>query len=382
MNTRIRRIISVCGIIIFIVGATTLAIGIQFVASANTSSPPGPTAQEHLDMLIFVSPQYANDLEIEDSINSYIKAVKKDLNWNTRIITITQEMNNYLAIDNIIEEYYSLHPLKACIFVGEDTNTPLAGDSNNLEKPSTVPWFTIKGTSAYEMSEQGIVCQQYTMDICISLLYPTSSLDYEIKKSQILTAFDKFTTRRVSTFSNKIAVFESSDINMFSKELYQTIALNENLEYFEDPTSIEISNSLIDSYLMYFVHGHSNPSGSVINANEKVWFSANNIDELNTPLFGADGCYVGGWWSDQTDNNILDPSNERSWYGSKIFTGQYIQVMVLGMLSQNGYSSSVSFIENVVPELLDEKTLAEAMIGDFTFGDTIIVGDPTFHFTV
>jgi hypothetical protein len=55
--------------------------------------------------------------------------------------------------------------------------------------------------------------------------------------------------------------------------------------------------------------------------------------------------------------------------------------MALGFLSQNGFSKPVNFIENVLPTLLSGKTLAEAMIGTCSIGDTIIVGDPTFHFT-
>jgi hypothetical protein len=35
-----------------------------------------------------------------------------------------------------------------------------------------------------------------------------------------------------------------------------------------------------------------------------------------------------------------------------------------------------------MPKLLTGKTLAEAMIGDSTIGDTIIIGDPTFHFSI
>jgi hypothetical protein len=56
--------------------------------------------------------------------------------------------------------------------------------------------------------------------------------------------------------------------------------------------------------------------------------------------------------------------------------------MALGLLSQNGFSTPVSFIQNAMPELLAGKTLAEAMIGDSTIGDTIIIGDPTFHFSI
>ncbi len=79
-----------------------------------------------------------------------------------------------------------------------------------------------------------------------------------------------------------------------------------------------IKESLENSYSMYYVHGHSNPAGTELNG----WFSAENVDTINTQLFAADGCYVGGWWSKQLDNNVLDPSIDGSWYGSKIFTSE------------------------------------------------------------
>ena len=114
----------------------------------------------------------------------------------------------------------------------------------------------------------------------------------------------------------------------------------------------------------------------------KKSLSANNIDSLDTPFFAADGCYVSGWWSKHVDNDALDSSIDSIWYGSKIFTSGYVQVMVLGLLSQNGFSYSVSFIENVVPELIDGTTLAESMIGHIYVGDNAVVfGDPTFHYT-
>jgi hypothetical protein len=56
--------------------------------------------------------------------------------------------------------------------------------------------------------------------------------------------------------------------------------------------------------------------------------------------------------------------------------------MALGLLSQNGFSTPVSFLENAFPELLTGITLAESMIGDTSIGDYIIIGDPTFHFNI
>jgi hypothetical protein len=56
--------------------------------------------------------------------------------------------------------------------------------------------------------------------------------------------------------------------------------------------------------------------------------------------------------------------------------------MVLGLLSQNGFSYPVSFIENSLLGLAEDKTLAESMISYTYLGETIIVGDPTFHYSV
>jgi hypothetical protein len=152
--------------------------------------------------------------------------------------------------------------------------------------------------------------------------------------------------------------------------------------YQEDPTDEELQQSLSQSYIIYMVHGHSTPAGTDVSSrNHTGWFSADNLDRLQTSMFCADGCYTSGWWSNQSDNDKLDPSCDATWYGSKIFTSPYIKVMALGLLSQNGFRTPVNFIENALPKLLSGKTLAESMIGDCSIGDTIIVGDPTFHIT-
>jgi len=220
------------------------------------------------------------------------------------------------------------------------------------------------------------------MDICISLIYPTHDLNYQTKKAQIISAFDKFCTQRGGYYLDDISVFESSAVNTRSKEIYKQMDTYGTLLYREDPTDLELGASLDGSYSMYCVHGHSNPSGTDLNIADGGWFSAALVNELKTPFFGADGCYVGGWWSGQLDTNTLDPSIDSLWYGSTIFTSRYVQVMVLGLLSQNGFSYPVSFIENGLPGLSEGKTLAESMISHTYLGETIIVGDPTFHYSV
>ena len=337
---------------------------------------------QDLDMLIFVSPQYADDIDIKNSINSYCESVKDDIGWNIFVISLSNNNNDFKMIDETIEMYYELYDIKACLLVGEDTNTALGGHNYYMIKPSVVPWFTTGKEDSYETSDQGIICKPYITDICISLLYPTSTLDYQTKKAQIIFAFEKFSNNRDFTVNNDILIFESSDINSYSKEFYQDLKNTRKIEYQEDPIDIEIKLSLVRSYSMYFVHGHSNPSGTDINTNDSGWFSADYLDEINTPFFGADGCYVGGWWSDKPDSDELSPSIDSLWYGSKIFSSENIVVMALGLLSQNGFSYPVSFIENSIPGLLEGKTLAESMIGQTCLGENIIVGDPTFHYTI
>lgn len=364
----------------------SIFISIQFLSASGLSiSPDTPSSFpkvdsfDKVDMLIFISPQYRDDTDIETTINHYMKTVKAQLNWNIKIIQITENDNDFRVIDQTIEQFYLKSPIKACIMVGEDINTALSGDIDYLEKPSIVPWYTTGGEETYEKSEQGIVSKPYTMDICISLLYPTSTLDFQTKKSQIITAFDKFTTQRQIAFDSDILVFESSELNKHSKEIYQRLDHYGNLLYNEDPTDLDIKESLEESYSMYYVHGHSNPAGTTVSE----WFSADNVDTIDTPFFAVDGCYVGGWWSNQLDNDVLDSSIDGVWYGSKIFTSEHVQVMVCGLLSQNGFSYPVNFIENAVPELLNGKNLAESMIGHVYIGSNILVyGDPTFQYNV
>ena len=376
MKKRILQTAIVLGVTLLVAGVSTLSTGNQHLVFYSN------LFQKNIDMLIFVSPQYAADAEIETVIASYCKAVNDDLSWNTKVISITEAENDFRKIDQIIETFYGLYDIKACIMVGEDFDTALSGDYGYMEKPSTVPWFTTGGESGYGVSEQRVVCQPYVMDICISLIYPTHDLYYQTKKSQILSVFDKFCEQRGGYYFDDVLVFESSAVDTYSKEVYHKMGTYGTLFYGEDPNDGELSASLDRSYSMYYVHGHSNPSGTDLNTGEGGWFSAALIDEVKTPFFGADGCYVGGWWSDQLDNNMLDPSIDCLWYGSTIFTSTHVQVMALGLLSQNGFSYPVSFIENVVPGLAEGETLAESMILHTYLGETIIVGDPTFHYTI
>ncbi len=380
MNKRVIQIALSLFVTILFLGICTLDASQKFSTINNPTFPLSTNIFKNPDMLVFISPQYANDEEIKAAISNYATEVMSYINWNTKIIQLTQEQNDYKKIDTLIEDHYQKYNIKTCIMVGEDTDTALGGNNGYMKKPSTVPWQTIGGEDSYELSTHGIVCKPYKIDICISLIYPTSDQDFKTKKTQIINAFNKFSNQRNNALDKEILVYESSELNTNSKDIYNEISKYGNLSYKQDPTNLEIKESKNSAYSMYFVHGHSNPSGTDIAAGKDGWFTADFVDTLDTPFFGADGCYVGGWFTNQPDTNTLTSSISSTWYGEKIFTSKHVKVMALGLLSQNGLSFKVSFIENAIPDLLNGKTVAESMIGDTYLGDTIIVGDPTFHY--
>ncbi len=142
MRNKMMRTGLALGLIAIFTGASFVAVTAQFNA---TSSTPLTTENLGIDMLIFISPQYAQDTDIETAIQSYISAVNDDLGWNTKIIYLTEENNDYQKIDETLESYYNLYNIKAAVMLGEDINTALAGDTDYMEKPSTVPWYTTGG---------------------------------------------------------------------------------------------------------------------------------------------------------------------------------------------------------------------------------------------
>jgi len=363
-----------------------------------------------LDMLIFLSPQYADDSEIKNAINRYIDAVKEDIGWDTKIVTVTPEINDFQKIDEIIEGYYETENIKACIMVGEDIDTALDGEISYQEAPRTLHWWT---NSDYQTPPDGISndthpipnnqtdypednFQLYQMDICISLIYPTHSLDYQTRSSQIAFAFNKFSMNRNRIYPDDIIAFRGYHPLRQISEIFQTLDNYGALFYKENATDSEVQKSLNKSWMMYNVHGHSCPSSTLVG---KGCFYADDLDNLDTPLFTAGGCLTNGWYvnsslfgNDELDYSTDDPYGTEyhpSWYGSKILISPYLRAMVLGVPAQGlGPPSrpiieTKNFIINAMPDLAAGVTLAEAMIGHiYHEDDQIIYGDPTFHYNM
>lgn len=342
---------------IIIVNVTGILTGI-----AELSSDQPSLSTDQLQLMVIISPQYGNDKYILDAVQNYLFSVDDDLGWKGKIIALKADENNYQKIDDIIELYYNKYSVKACILVGEDIDTPLAGKYKDFVKPSTVPWSTIE---PYNISDDLIVSKLYKIHICISLVYPIFDTKFEEKKNQIISAFQKFTRNRNIKYDNKTLVFESSDINTKSKNTYQSLVNITDLKYFENPSENLIKESFNQNYSMFVVHGHSSPAGTCINSN---WFKSDYVESIKSPIFAADGCYTNGW-------QINDNSN----YKTQLFNSDSLQVMFLGLLTQNNDYFKTNFIENTMPELFNGKTVADSMIGDFWLGDVVVYGDPTFH---
>ena len=382
---------------------TILAIGIVILLVVMSIIPPSQAlnvknSSESFDMLIFLSPQYGNNLWINKAINRYIDAVKNDIDWNTKIIFISPENNDFRKIDQIIESYYENHTIKACIMVGEDINIAKNADWDYVESPSTTPWETVGGESRYYFDENNDChsgsAGNYTFEICISLIRPTSKFNYYRKSWQIVKVFNKFSKNRKITFTSDILVFtDSENPNHYRshREVCENLSKFGDLYYKEDPPNFEVIKSLLGTYSIYYVNGHSNPSLTDVTNDEytktKGNFYARYLDFLKTPFFMAGGCYVDGWWSNYQNNNRLDDSIRKPWYGAKIFTSQYIKAMVLGFPGQTAGSPGDpynNFIINALPDLIIGKTLAESITGKIYHydGDQTVYGDPTFHFTI
>lgn len=348
---------------IVIVNATGILTGIAGLSTNYETS----FQLNQFQLLVIISPQYGNDKDIYCSIQNYLFAVEDDLGWNGKIV-ILNNYHNYQEIDDIIESYFEMYKIKACILVGEDINTPIGGKYNDFVKPSVVPWSTIGGVESYDLYNNTVISKPHRIDICISLIYPIFDTKFEDKKNQIATVFNRFALKRNIKYDNKTLVIESSDVNVNSKTTYQSLVNYTGLNYLEDPEEDLIEELSNEIYFTYIIHGHSSPAATCINSAESYFFKATFLTKINAPIFAADGCYTNGWKSHNNSN-----------YKTQLFNNDNLHVMFLGLLTQNNEYLQANFIENTLPEIFNGKTVAEAMIGDLWLGDVILYGDPTFH---
>lgn len=366
----------------------------QILSTFNFNLPTADDESTTLpDMLIFISPQYKDDNEITRIIQEYSSAVKKDIGWNTKVIKVSSTENDFEKIDAVLEKEYkeSGGKIKASIMVGEDINTALKHDFTGRECPSTVPWYTL-GKEDYVYPNTGVQSYNSEMKITVSLLYPAHNLDYTTKSDQIIFAFKKFSTNRDQKWNRDTNVFISSSADfttdIYTPERFSTLSAFGNLNHKVGPSGTEIQESLRRPFMMYFAFGHADYNTVTLLEGGYGALSSEDLDKVNSPLLGIQGCFTDCWPSGIfEDNNVLDFSNNRpygtqveaiSWFTEKIFSSPNVHAMVIGAPGQPGNS----FVSEAIPGLLQGKTLAEAMINHtYSIGDSqTIIGDPTFHY--
>jgi len=147
MNNAIIRTGLALSLIAILSGASFIVVSAQF----NESSPISTIIESTPEMLIFVSPQYTDNAEIITAIESYVSSVKEDINWDTKIISLTEENNDYQKIDQILENHYVLYNIKAAIIVGEDTHTAVEHDGSlsGARMREAVSWGKLKEKATY-----------------------------------------------------------------------------------------------------------------------------------------------------------------------------------------------------------------------------------------
>ncbi len=357
--------------------------GCENGACVKVSSP--------INMLIFLSPQYAKDSDIKKAVNTYIRAVKEDINWNSKIIFLSEENNDYRKIDEIIERYHKSSGIKAAIMIGEDINTPPLVDRYSIETPSITPWASLE---PYELSNGCVVISgdRRKIDVVISLLYPPHNLDYTERKSQIINVLKKFSQNRNQIYPKEFLAFISHPLAENAPDIVedlQSLDKYGKLWYKESPTAEDLQSSLNTKYGIYTAVGHANPSHIVFkpqhNNFEGVYFKYSDLQNIHAPLFLGQGCNVAGWycWPDCSNNQKLDYSSDDKWFGAKIFTNPDLRALVLGSPSQvcRG-ETNFDFFGQALPDLMKGKTLAESLSGKYLCfpDDDVIYGDPTFHF--
>lgn len=336
----------------------------------QTLSPP-PTMKN--DLLIILSPAYTHDPEIIHQISKYAQTIYIDINWTSRLITLLPNQNTYPIIDNIIEHIHQTNQIKACLLIGDDLDLPIAGTYQHMEKPSIKPYATLGGNTSYHTQSGHIISTPYKTEIFISLLIPNPSDDHATKKQQIITTLESFITKRNTDKLKTTTVLESSALHTNPTTTLNLTGIGEQTTVYLDPTLQDIKTTVNQQHSLVYIHGHSDPSKTLLNHQKDTWFTVNHLKTLHTPVFLADGCYVNGQYT--TSKNQTTPS-----YSSILCENPEIQMMILGIISQTQHNHT-THIHHILSTLSQGTTIAESFLGHTTNGDIIFYGDPTFHFT-
>lgn len=329
---------------------------------------------QKVEFLILLSPQYAGDSSIATAIEQYCNAVKNDIGWDTEVINLTSASNSANYIRETIRNMYQSDGICAVLIIGEDTKTGLHADTSYREIPSIALWSVLNEPITQIGDE--VFGSWNKPQVCVSLLYPTSTYDYNTKASQIVSALYKFSSGRERDYGDNIYFFIDDEfiippgcfISQFAENFNALGSVNYTLTTCADA-------SFLYGRELKFVgsFGHGNPSWA-------NGFTVSDLNHISVPFLVVGGCYTGGWLTTNvTDDNLFDPPAVSGWFGEQVLLHPDLRAVVSGCPTQEG----VNFMWYGWKGLAEGKTLAEAWLetnNKVYIDDQIIYGDPTFHY--
>ena len=348
-------------------------------------------------MLVFVSPQYSGDISILQAIEDYAAAVEDDVGWKIKIVKLTNTTNTVGHIRHVIREHYYSSKMFAAMIVGEDTDTPLDAEKPYIEVPSICLWSELDepiylsshtnttskwvppGVGIEELNDllrgTWVDATAHKPDVCISLIYPTASWEYEEKRTRLVSTFEKFSDRAFDYEDNMIFVVNGT---MHSTRVWSNFAILGNVSGRTDGSREDWIDAHGDRFKLVTSLGHGNPRSADV-------LRCEDLEFIDTPFLVVGGCHTAGWYSEiGILNNQLDPSIG-GWFGEQVLTHPNLRVIIAG----NPWGGILSYGG---PSLALGVTVAEAWVdrGPHVLGqhgvvsvnpdNMIVYGDPTFHF--
>jgi len=335
----------------------------------------------NIDMVVFVSPQYKNDTAIINSINAYSAAVKEDIGWNVVTMPINDVDNQYTTIAGMISDVCSKNDLKACLMVGEDM-----AQNNNVFHTSIykkcqqaiVFWQSYGGNITTSCANKVIVATN-TVRVPTSLMYPNSNDPYSVKSSNIIAAFNKFSTDRRKTHINKVISFYDTYFDFRDILTTETSKVGD-AEVIGCPSQAVVDSMLTGEFKLVVAAGHGSPGTVAVTPSVTRFRASTHGKTTKTPMLIVYGCSTAGWYTNiENDCLYQPPSNRAAWHGHCIFDNPSIRVVIGGF--PIGRDGNEFIAAACLSKMATGKTVAEAMRGISVYGsNTTLHGDPTFHY--
>ncbi len=345
-------------------GKTTEFTRTVIVRSVETQQP---------DLIVLVSPQYKEDVDILNAIDIYKTNINQMLGWNSVTHLMRDPGNNPYDLIEIAKNYYfsSGKNLKGVLLTGEDINLPLGVEISTKECPRLLELSTLNMEPSDELK------------ILPTTLFPNADDLYSVKKNQLIFAFNKFSN--YNNYGNDIRgynyPFPESDSENYMENILAPLG---NTVWRTNPSNDDLKQLFTGVYKMVLINGHGNPLSISLN-DQTGGVSFNTFQDLPnviTPVLLLSACHTQSWGSG-TVNRELDPPNRyagKEFWGHSILTHEYLK-LVMGGTGGMGETSIIR--SDIIQELALGKTFAEALIGKPTYkGNAVFYGDPAFHYPV